>query len=527
MRKMKALVVDDSKVGRLTMQKKLEAFGVGVDLAESGLEALNYLERNRPDMIFMDHMMPDLDGFETTRRIKAAPATRNIPVIIISASDDEAFVRDARAVGALDAIAKPPTNEAIERILVALPQTVAATAAGEITPTAPRPTLQDVAMAQPEQASVQAMIEAGIAKAVEKLRSDWMQALTTRLKAEFEDERQRLQASMSRVEARLDQNATALANLAQAGAVVEALRQRLHDQEARLAAMETALAGMATPPEDWIEAAAERVQPRLAELGAAAERQAGSIDELRQALMHRVDELHAGYEQVRRELADRIAAVSDAVQQQVATTHSALAASVQRLETLEQGLAALETGAADTGVHQAAVLASVEPALSTRLSDMLAERTAALTAELDPLREQLQALGQSQEALDSALSDQAETLGMQMEERFARMQAQIDAALQSALAGLASEQETTSKEVQAESPIATAEPVLAAVETDTPPAAAVDQDTAARIARRISEECNGRWQAEVQRLQATVKTLTLATAVGGVALLAGLIILAL
>jgi len=73
MRNMKALVVDDSKVGRLTMQKKLEAFGVGVDLAESGLEALNYLEHHRPDVIFMDHVMPELDGFEATRRIKAAP----------------------------------------------------------------------------------------------------------------------------------------------------------------------------------------------------------------------------------------------------------------------------------------------------------------------------------------------------------------------------------------------------------------------------------------------------------------------
>ena len=99
MRNMKALVVDDSNVGRLTMQKKLEAFGVGVDLAESGLEALNYLEHHRPDVIFMDHVMPELDGFEATRRIKAGPATRDIPVIIISGSDDKSLVRDARHWG--------------------------------------------------------------------------------------------------------------------------------------------------------------------------------------------------------------------------------------------------------------------------------------------------------------------------------------------------------------------------------------------------------------------------------------------
>lgn len=526
MRNMKALVVDDSKVGRLTMQKKLEAFGVGVDLAESGLEALNYLERNRPDMIFMDHMMPDLDGFEATRRIKAAPETRNIPVIIISGSDDDAFVRDARAVGALDAIAKPPANEAIERILVSLEQAAPTPAAGEVTPPAARPTPQDLAMAQPEPASVQAMIEAGIAKAVESLRSDWMQPLTSRLEAEFEDERQRLQAWMSRVEQRLDQNTAALADVAQDNVAVEALRQGLHGQEARLATMETALAGMATPPEDWIETAAARVRPRLAELGAAAERQAGSMRELRQELMHRVDELHAGHAQLRRELADRIAGVSEAVQQQVTTAQSRLDASVQRLETLEQRLAALKTGAPDTGVDQAAVLASLEPALRARLSDLLAERTAALTAELDRQREQLQALGQSEEMLQSALSAQAEALGKQMEERLAQMQAQVDAALQSAPAGLASEQETTNDEVRSESPAAASGPVLAAVGADTRGAVAVDQDMEARIARRLTEEWNGRWQAEVQRLQATVKTLTLATAVGGVALLAGLIVLA-
>lgn len=524
MRNMKALVVDDSKVGRLTMQKKLEAFGVGVDLAESGLKALNYLERNRPDIIFMDHMMPDLDGFEATRRIKAAPETRNIPVIIISGSDDDAFVRDARAVGALDAIAKPPANEAIERILVSLEQAAPTPAAGEATPPAARPTPQDLAMAQP--ASVQAMIEAGIAKAVESLRSDWMQPLTSRLEAEFEDERQRLQAWMSRVEQRLDQNTAALADVAQDNVAVEALRQRLHDQEARLAAMETALAGMATPLEDWIETAAERVQPRLAELGAAAERQADSMRELRQELMHRVDELHAGHAQLRHELADRIAAVSEAVQRQVATAQSRLDASVQRLETLEQRLAALKTGAPDTGVDQAAVLASLEPALRARLSDLLAERTAALTAELDRQREQLQALGQSEDMLQSALSAQAEALGKQMEERLAQMQAQVDAALQSAPAGLASEQETTNDEARSESPAAASGPVLAAVGADTHGAVAVDQDMEARIARRLTEEWNGRWQAEVQRLQATVKTLTLVTAVGGVALLAGLIVLA-
>ena len=82
MQNLLALVVDDSKVGRLTMMKKLEAMGLKVELAESGPQALDYLSRQHPDLIFMDHMMPEMDGFEVTRRLKADPATREIPVII-------------------------------------------------------------------------------------------------------------------------------------------------------------------------------------------------------------------------------------------------------------------------------------------------------------------------------------------------------------------------------------------------------------------------------------------------------------
>lgn len=116
-----ALVVDDSKVGRLTMTKKLEALGIQVQLAESGQEALDHLERTRPDMIFMDHQMPGMDGFETTRRIKSSHATRHIPVIVISGNEGPDFLRQAREAGALDAIVKPPATEALEQIIGALP----------------------------------------------------------------------------------------------------------------------------------------------------------------------------------------------------------------------------------------------------------------------------------------------------------------------------------------------------------------------------------------------------------------------
>ncbi len=137
---LRALVVDDSKVGRLTMQRKLEAMGLHVDLAESGPQALDWLSRQQPDLIFLDHMMPDMDGFEVTRRIKTDPALRDIPVILVSGNDEAGFREMARQAGALDAMAKPPATEALESLLAGLSTRAAeaATASPATAPAVPR-----------------------------------------------------------------------------------------------------------------------------------------------------------------------------------------------------------------------------------------------------------------------------------------------------------------------------------------------------------------------------------------------------
>lgn len=134
-----ALVVDDSKVGRMTMSKKLEGMGIRVSLAESGQEALDFLALTRPDMIFMDHMMPEMDGFEATRRIKADPLTQGIPVIIVSGNDEAEFVRQARQLGAMDVFAKPPASEALEQLIATLAAQPAPQPAAPPLPTGPVP----------------------------------------------------------------------------------------------------------------------------------------------------------------------------------------------------------------------------------------------------------------------------------------------------------------------------------------------------------------------------------------------------
>ncbi len=65
------LVVDDSKSARFMLRKMLGEINLTADLAESGEEALDYLKDNQPDAIFMDHMMPGLNGLETVQKIKS------------------------------------------------------------------------------------------------------------------------------------------------------------------------------------------------------------------------------------------------------------------------------------------------------------------------------------------------------------------------------------------------------------------------------------------------------------------------
>ena len=70
----RALIVDDSKVVQFKLKRMLEARGLGVDTASSGHEALDFLKSHAPDVIFMDFMMPDMDGYEVTGMITANPA---------------------------------------------------------------------------------------------------------------------------------------------------------------------------------------------------------------------------------------------------------------------------------------------------------------------------------------------------------------------------------------------------------------------------------------------------------------------
>lgn len=101
------LVVDDYVLNRLQLKRHLEQQGHAVTLVENGRQALELLDREGFDLILLDILMPEMDGFEVLARLKADPARRDVPVIVISALDEMDSVIRCIAMGAEDFLPKP------------------------------------------------------------------------------------------------------------------------------------------------------------------------------------------------------------------------------------------------------------------------------------------------------------------------------------------------------------------------------------------------------------------------------------
>ncbi|MCH7808934.1 MAG: response regulator, partial [Planctomycetes bacterium] len=101
------LVADDNPTNRLIYKRTLEREGYDVREAADGAAALAAIAESPPDVIIMDVMMPRVDGLECTRRLKADPATRDIPVIVVSAKAQEEDILAGLEAGANEYLTKP------------------------------------------------------------------------------------------------------------------------------------------------------------------------------------------------------------------------------------------------------------------------------------------------------------------------------------------------------------------------------------------------------------------------------------
>lgn len=112
-----ALVVDDSRSARVLLHRMLQKYELIVDSVESAEDALDYLIYKRPAVIFMDHMMPGMDGLTAMKTIKQNPDTATIPIVMYTAREGELYVSQARALGAVDVLPKSLEPTAVHALL--------------------------------------------------------------------------------------------------------------------------------------------------------------------------------------------------------------------------------------------------------------------------------------------------------------------------------------------------------------------------------------------------------------------------
>lgn len=121
----KILVVDDSSTVVFALSRLLQQDGYEVLTAANGEQAIAMAENHRPDLVLMDVIMPGMNGFQATRRIRKMHGLEATPIIIISASEQKTEEFWLRRLGASDFLPKPITRgqlfPTIERYLFAQP----------------------------------------------------------------------------------------------------------------------------------------------------------------------------------------------------------------------------------------------------------------------------------------------------------------------------------------------------------------------------------------------------------------------
>ncbi len=101
------LLVDDTETVLLFEKMMLKSEGFRLRTAKNGVQALESVQDEAPDLILLDIMMPELDGVETCRRLKSDPATQAIPVVMVTTKGEPEMVERAFEAGCDDYVTKP------------------------------------------------------------------------------------------------------------------------------------------------------------------------------------------------------------------------------------------------------------------------------------------------------------------------------------------------------------------------------------------------------------------------------------
>lgn len=107
----KILVVDDSPTQLKNLVKLIEAHGHEAVTATNGMEGVDIAKSEKPDLILMDVVMPELNGFQATRKITKDPETANIPVVLVTTKDQQTDKVWGERQGAAGYVVKPPRED--------------------------------------------------------------------------------------------------------------------------------------------------------------------------------------------------------------------------------------------------------------------------------------------------------------------------------------------------------------------------------------------------------------------------------
>jgi two-component system cell cycle response regulator len=111
------LVVDDNEQNLELLQAYLDDLGGSIRIARDGLEAIESVKSNTPDIILLDIMMPRMSGYQVCETLKKSPDTRDIPIIMVTALNEVGDVERAIDAGADDFLTKPVNKlELITRV---------------------------------------------------------------------------------------------------------------------------------------------------------------------------------------------------------------------------------------------------------------------------------------------------------------------------------------------------------------------------------------------------------------------------
>lgn len=463
-----ALIVDDSRLARITLQRLLERQNFQVITAGSAREALKLLrEQPLPDIIFMDHLMPEMDGFEAMQHIKADPALQHLPVIMCTGKEGtDDYDAQAKARGATATLSKPPELDQLTAVLEITRAAAPAvpTLAPEANHQAPDMVQQDttpipeLTPAEPEltqpiedEEEIPLITDSLLPEAQVAAELDMPQpveaaepipTLTPEIDVAALEER--LQASMQQAMAELQQELSdRQGHLSNALRIQhESLTQQMAALQANQLSPEQILAliqeNLPEPPASVTPEALEELQTQWQT----------QLKTLRQQLLSELDNLRGEVSQqpaLPDSLEELLASYRDNILQEVETVRER--ATLAR-EALEQRFSELERAVADQQMQlsdQEAALAAQQSALTEQQAILTEQRNKLDTLAEQPVAAEVPA-GASEESVQ-ALAQQLTDLG----QRLTQLQQEFEADLeQRAIPTLGNDPETLRIQVEAD-----------------------------------------------------------------------------